>query len=221
MKTILCLLILAGFSAVYGQEKPVQPSEFETIIKNASEILKTKPHRMIVTQTSLVNGKPQESSSLKSIVQVAGTDKRHSVREYKSAAKNVKREYIKFGEKTYFRENDGQWTQSRNENNPSQGNLKTLSEESQYQFLGKEMLNNQSVSVYRRMRTATRIDVSNNEEIQSTETVKYWFDANGMLLKRESERENRRGGKVFNFKTVATFDYDGNIQIVAPQVAGN
>lgn len=221
MKTILCLLILAGFTVIHGQEKVMQRAEFESVMKTASESLKTNPHRVTVTQTSQINGKPQENSSMRSIVQVADKNKRHSVREYKSAAKNVKREYIKVGEKMYFRENDGQWNQVSNPNNAPQPSLKTLEEEAKYSFLGKEMLNNQSVSVYQRTKTSKKMDVSTNEEIQSVETVKYWLDDKGMILKRESEKENRRGGKTFNFKTTALFDYDKNIEIITPQIAGN
>lgn len=222
MKAVLCLLwILAGFTIISAQETVIQKSDFETIIKNATDILKAKPHRVTVTSKTNVNGKPQESTSAKTIVEVAATDKRRSVREYKSATQNSKREFIRFGDKTYSRENEGQWKQGGMQNSPSEGNLKTVAEQIQYESLGKEMLNNQNTNIYRRTKTGKMIDSSNNEEVLSTETVKYWFDESGALLKREMDRENRRAGKVFHFMVTALFDYDRNIQVVAPQIAGN
>lgn len=222
MKTILCLVLaLVSFSAVYGQGKTVQKAEFETLLKNAAEIFKAKPHRVTVTSESTINGKPQEEGSAKTVVEVAGMDKRRSIREYKSRNQNQRREFIRYGDKTYSRENEGQWKQGGTPNNQTEGNLKTISEQVQYELLGKETLNGANVNVYRRTKESKMIDNSNSEEVQSTEIVKYWFGENGALLKREMERENRRSGKIFRFKVTATFDLDSNIQVVAPPVAGN
>jgi hypothetical protein len=222
MKTILCaLLILAGFTAVSAQETIVQKAQFEQILKNSTEIMKSKPHRVIVVSETNVNGKPQETTSAKTVVEVVGNDKRRAVREYKSQNQNKKREFIQVGNKVYSRENEGQWTQSGMPNNPAEGNLKIVDEKVEYKSLGSESLNGANANVYTRTRERKMTDSSNNEEVQSTETVKYWFDQNGALLKREMERENRRSGKIFHFKVTATINFDDSIQVVAPQVAGN
>jgi hypothetical protein len=219
MKKISCLLlILVGFTISYAQEKAVQKADFEAMLSKATEILKAKPHRMTVISRSDVNGKPQETASSKTIVEVVSADKRRSVREYKSADKNFKREYIRFGGKTYSRENEGKWTQAAMPNDQTPDNMKKLDEQFQYQSLGTEKFGGQNASVYRRVKMSKMVDNSNNEEIQSTETVKYWMGADGALLKREMERENKRGGKVFHFTVAATFDYDPSIQITAPGV---
>lgn len=221
MKTILSLLlVLAGFTASFAQERAIQKEDFEVLVKNAKAILDARPHRVTVTSSTNVNGKPQETDSSKTIVEVASKDKRRSVRELKSVKQNSKREFIRFGNKTYSRENDGQWKQSGVENSPSQGNLTTTSEETNYKSIGKELLSNQNANVYQRVRNRKMIDNSNNEQIISTETVKYWFDDNGALLKREMMRENRRGNNVFNIVATASFDYDQKIQVIAPQIAG-
>lgn len=222
MKTILgLLLILAGFNAVSAQEREIQKAEFEAVMKNAVAILDAKPHRVTVTSDTSVNGKPQESTSAKTIVEVASKDKRRSIRELKSVNQNSKRELIRFGNKTYLREDNGQWKQDSNRNNPANADLRTNSEQVNYKFLGKDTLNNQNVTVYQRVRNRVMTDSLNNEEIRSSETVKYWVDDKGALVKREMVRENRRGVKIFNFNVVATFDYDQNIQVIAPQIAGN
>lgn len=222
MKTILgLLLVLAGFSAVSAQEREIQKAEFEAVMKNAIAILDARPHRVTVTSNTNVNGKPQEATSAKTIVEVASKDRRRSIRELKSVNQNSKRELIRFGNKTYLRENDGQWKQDSNQNNPANGNTKVANEQVSYKFLGKDTLNNQSVTVYQRVTSRIMNDSLTNEEIQSNETVKYWVDDKGALLKREMTRENRRGGKIFNFNVTAAFDYDQNIQIIAPQIAGN
>lgn len=223
MKTILCLLLaLAGFTvAVSAQGTVVQKAQFDDIIKSSTQIMKAKPHRVTVVSETSVNGKPQETTSAKTVVEVVGGDKRRAVREYKSQNQSQKKEYIQVGSKVYSRENEGQWTQSGMPNNSAEGNLKVISEQIEYKSLGSEALNGTNANVYTRTRERKMTDNSNNEEVQSTETVKYWFDANGALLKREMERENRRGGKIFHFKVTATIAFDDNIQVVAPQVAGN
>lgn len=218
MKKILSLLVLlAGITAVHAQEKSIQKSDFEAVIKSATDILKTTPHRITVTQKTDVNGKSQENSS--AIVEVASSDKLRSVRETKSLNQNSKREFVRIGDKSYSRENDGQWKQAAMPVNPNEGMTKTVDEQLQYQSLGKETLNNLAANVYVKTKTSKMIDSSNNREILSTEKVKYWFDGNGALIKREMARENRVGEKTFHFMTTAVFDYDKNIQVVAPAMA--
>lgn len=222
MKTILyLLLLLVGFTAVSAQERAIQKAEFEAVMKNAVAIIDARPHRVTVARDIKVNGKPQESSSEKIFVEVAAKDKRRAVREIKSAKQNLKREIIRVGDKEYSRENDGQWQQAGIKNNVESGNLKVNSEESVYKSLGKDTFNNESVNVYQRISNRVMTDNSNNEEVDLTENVKYWIDEKGALLKREFTRESRRPGKIFNTTTTITFNYDQNIQVVAPQIAGN
>lgn len=220
MKTILCLLVMMlGLTmTMSAQEKVFQKADFDVLLKNAVEILKAKPHRIVVVSLSDVNGKPQEAESSKTIVEVASEDKRRSVREYKSADKNLKREFVRVGAQTYLRENEGKWTQTVASANQSPTNMKVVDEQIQYKLIGKETLGGKNSTVYQRTKNSRMTDNSTNEEIQSTEVVKYWFDENGNLLKRERNRENRRGGKIFHFTNTATFEYDSSIQVAAPGV---
>lgn len=222
MKTILyLLLLLVGFTAVSAQERAIQKAEFEAVMKNAIAILDARPHRVTVAREMKVNGMPQESSSEKVIVEIAAKDKRRAVREIKSAKQNLKREIIRVGDKEYSRENNGQWQQTGIKNRAESENLKVNSEENVYKSLGKDTLNNENVSVYQRISNRAMTDNSNNEELNLTENVKYWIDDKGTLLKREMTRESRRPGKTFNTTMTVTFDYDQNIQVIAPQIAGN
>jgi len=217
MKTILCsLLILFGLTSAFSQERVISKSEFDVLLKNATEIFKTIPYRVMVSAETKVNGKPQESSSSKTLIQVAGADKRHFVREYRSQKENKKSEFLQIGGKTFTRENEGKWQESTMPNNSAESRIKTISEQSEFRWIGRETLNNQSVDIYKKISTSKRLDTLNNQEILSTETVKYWIGANGALLKREMERENRRGENVFHFRNTAMIEYDKNIQVIAP-----
>lgn len=219
MKTILLVVCLSvGFNSVFSQEKVIEKSVFDEIIKTSLEIFKTKPFRVTITSETLTNGKSQESSSSKTIIESAA-DKRRFVSERTSKEKTSKSEYVQIGEKAFSRENEGQWKEtSVFDRNQTERVPQVINSQVEHKSLGTESLNNQNVNVYLKTSNSKRIDeANNNREILSVESVKYWFGKDGALLKRETKRENRVGGLVFNFHIVSLFEYDQNIQISVPK----
>lgn len=219
MKTPLLLIwVLLGFTYAFSQEKVILKSVFDEITKTSSEILKSKPFRMTVTSETRANGKPQKNTLSKTVIEVSA-DKRRFVNEKTSNEKTSKSEYIQIGEKAYSREDDGQWKETKVfERNPLAGNLKIIDEQVEYKSLGTETSNNKTTNVYLKTSKSKRIDeANNNQEILSVESVKYWFDKDGSILKREMKRENRIGELIFNFHIISLFEYDSSIQISDPK----
>lgn len=218
MKTVLVAgLILCSFITAFSQERVLKKSEFDEITKNLTEILKSRPFRVTIASETHVNGKPQENRLSKTIVEVTKNNRR-LVNELTSNAKTSKKEYVQIGEKAYLREDNGEWKETNIFDRNQNGNLKTVSEEIEYKWLGTETFNTQSVNVYLKTLKAKKTDSANNDrEILSVESVKYWIGADGKLLKRELNRENRVADLVFNFHTVSLFEYDQNIQISPPK----
>lgn len=219
MKTILLVVwVLLGFVNTFSQEKVILKSAFDQITKTSSEILKIKPFRMTVTSETRANGKPQKNTLSKTVIEVSA-DKRRFVNEKTSNEKTSKSEYIQIGGKAYSREDGGQWKETKVfERTPLAESLKIIDEQVEYKSLGTETLNNQTVNVYLKTSKSKRIDeANNNQEILSVESVKYWFDKDGALLKREMKRENRIGELVFNFHIISLFEYDSSIQISDPK----
>ncbi|MBX7173844.1 MAG: hypothetical protein K1X72_22940 [Pyrinomonadaceae bacterium] len=218
MKTLLVLsLVLCGFITTFAQEKVIQKSEFDGIVKNVMEIFKSRPFRITSTSEIHVNGKPQENRASKTVIEVNKNNRRF-VNERTSSEKTSKREYIQIGEKAYLREDSGEWKET-NIIDPNQtGSLKIVSEQIEYKLIGTEALNNQVVNVYLKTSNSKKIDSANNDqEILSVESVKYWIDKDGSLLKRETNRENKVGALTIHFHAVSKFEYDQNIQISPPK----
>jgi hypothetical protein len=218
MKTVVAAgLILCSFITAFSQEKVIKKSEFDEITKNLTEILKSRPFRVTIASETHVNGKPQENRLSKTIVEVTKNNRR-LVNEQTSNEKTSKKEYVQIGEKAYLREDNGEWKETNTLDRNQNGNLKTVSEEIEYKWVGTETFNTQSTNVYLKTLKGKKTDSANNDrEILTVESVKYWIGADGTLLKREVNRENRVGGLVFNFHTVSLFEYDQSIQISPPK----
>lgn len=212
------IIVLTSLMFTFAQEKNIDKVEFDQIRKTSMDILRAKPHRVTTISETKVNGKTQQETRTSKTVIEVDTDKRRVVNEQVSDQKSTKNEYIQVGNKAYQREDDGDWKETKVYDRNQAGNIKTIEEESEYKSLGTENLNGQTANIYLRTSRSKKVDEgNNNKEIVSQETVKYWVDTNGTLLKREINRQNQVGEITFNFNIVSVFEYDQIIQIDAPK----
>ncbi len=211
------LIVLSSLVFTFAQEKSIEKVDFEQIRKTSVEILQAKPHRITTVSETKVNGKTQqEKRSSKMIIEVNG-DKKRYVNEQTSNQSNTKNEYIQVGGKAFQRANNGDWKETAVYQSNQSNEIKTIEEESAYKSIGTENFNGKTAKVYLKTSKSKRLDAgNNNQEIISQESVKYWIDPNGTLLKREVNRENQVGKITFNFNIVSVFEYDPTIEINAP-----
>ena len=232
MKTILlAALLLFGAVGAFAQEKTLSKAEFDSVIKNAKWELtewKGKAVRMTQTNEAKADGKRQEFSSGKTVIEFASPTVSRLIGETTSGSKTTRTESIRIGDKTYKRTGDGAWIEgtieakARTAEPPappiyevSEGEAERTTE---YKYLGTEQLNGLTAKVYVATTKIKRNNPTNNQETLSISTHKYWIGEDGVKVKDENTGETR--GREINIyrRLTVVWEADPTIKVEAPVI---
>ena len=232
MKSILLTALLL-FSAVgaFAQEKTLSQAEFQTVIKNAKWALtewKGKAVRMTQTSEAKAEGKIQQFSTGKTVIEFASPTVSHLITEITSSSKNTKSESIRIGDKTYKRTDNGAWIEGTIEAKAAEPpppppavlpGDKPAEKTTEYKHLGTEQFNGLTANVYLATTKIKRVNPATNQETLATSTQKYWFnEADGVKLKEESVNETRGGETNFSNRLTVIWELDPTIKVAAPAI---
>jgi hypothetical protein len=226
MKKLFCLaFVLVAAAGIFAQEKTIEKSEFETVFRNSFRKFAGQSHRQTTTNQEIAESIDQNKTSSQSVIEFAAPRSSRLVFEFNSSSLNKRTESIIIGDKTYTRIDDGDWKEGKREMLPSpERKLKTVDEQIEYRSLGTELLNNQNTTVYAKIQKRKLINESNQSEMFSTITTKYWYGEDGGILKQEAQTENRiKSNKsaaeiIFHGLRVTVWELDPNIKIEEPLI---
>jgi hypothetical protein len=167
-----------------------------------------KPHRVTTTTERYAdkNAAPKEKSV--SISESVPPDRSRYSYVYESGSTTKKFESINIGKTEYVREDGGDWRINTDEPKYGAG----LANRKIVKPVEKTNFNGQAVVVYE-----VESEEYFGEGNERKSKTRYWFsEAEGLLLKTESEITNMQTG-AFS-KAAAVYEYDPNIKIEAPVV---
>ena len=218
---ILCSLLFGSFLGVFSQKKSTNEQEFTTLRNSASEKLKNRNYRIIMTSESYKNVNDfSPYYFISEITEYISPDLFHHIFERKTEQNTSREETITIGQRKYSRQNNEDWKElpTIENNNGGSGTgsgLKGIALNSEknveYKYKGRETVKNQKADLYEV--STTRKYNSPNFRATTVMTEKFWFDKDGMFLKTEIEFRNNN--KVTSH-TVRDYEYDPNIKIEAP-----
>lgn len=231
MKNIFCAaLILFGAMGIFAQERTISQPEFESVFKNPNKmapfIWKGKTWRMIITTETKAEGKKPLDSSTKSTSEFAPWQISRTISEIREGSKITKSEKIRIKDKIYKRNENEAWTVEPLVEKPQPEKTadtaapvtadSKFERQTEFKYLGSEVLNNQKTNVYVQIMKTKSTDHS--LERAYTHTMKYWFNEDGTLLKEDRVIEGRNEtGTLYNRLTMI-YELDPNIKIEAPIV---
>lgn len=222
MKKILFMtLLLFGCVGVFAQERTIEQSEFDTVYRNSFRWGRT-PYRMTITSQSRTEGRSQTDYSSKTTMEFAFPVGSRITMESHFGGKDHKNETIRIGNKTYTRKNDEAWTEKLAESTPPPKPALAGSENDdqiEYKYFGSEQLNDQTATVYGKIVNRKTIHPSNNKEIVSVVTTKFWFGNGGIILKSDMEQKSRIGETLYITRLTQIWESDPNIKIEAPELS--
>jgi hypothetical protein len=241
MKSILFIvLVLFGFIGVFAQERTISKAEFNVVFSNPNQLAlirwKGKSFRNIRTIETKVEGPKPLDQFLKSTHEFVPNYAPESNRLYVSrfitenriGSKTTKSESIQIGEKSYKRQDNEPWTEEAVEVKPKPTTTDTtaspafvsteVERTAEYKYLGSEKINNQTANLYAVIIKTTHFNPTINEETRNTQTSKYWFNEDGVMLKEDIIWESRSKAVTFYNHRTSVWELDPNIKIEAPVV---
>jgi hypothetical protein len=229
MKNIFCVaLILIGTLAAFAQERAISKEELDAVLKHPNRlppiVWRDKSYRTVLTTEVKSEGKVQLHQSSKGIIEYVPRVGSRLISESKSGSKITKTESITIGDKIYKRNENEAWTvevkseTKRADTKPAASTFKDIDRQTEYKYLGTEMLNNQTTKVYESIEKIKSIDTATNEERIGTITTKYWFNEDGISLKEEVIGESRTGANTSYYRLTKAWELDPNIKIETPVV---
>lgn len=223
MNKVLCLAFVLLFSiGAFAQEKTIDESEFTTILKNAMTRRENKSFRVKTSFQSTVEGKPEENNAGTTVMEFASPGMSRVVFQSNSKAQPRAGERIKINNKTYTRENGAAWKQDTTIDNQRDDERNAAVESNVvYKFLGSNLLNGKQANVYEKTENRKRISQKDNKEINSDVATKYWFSADGDLLKTERMAIVHIADKTLHIQVTKNYEMDASIKIETPQIAGS
>jgi hypothetical protein len=230
MKSILlAALVLLGSISIFAQERTMSQTEFDSVIKNSKWALtewKGKALRMTQTVEAKSEGKIQQSSSGKTIIEFASPTISRLITESISGSKITKSESIRIGDKTYRRSGDQDWIEGvtevkeqrkATEPPPTPAAENQVEKMTEYKYLGIEKLNGLTVNVYAVTTKVKRINPTTNKQTLTISTHKYWISEDGVKVKDEDTGETRGETNIYRRLTVA-WEVDPTIKVEAPAI---
>jgi len=230
MKKIFCLmLILLASLSVSAQEKTIDRLEFDAIYKGSTEKWKGKQHRLTVINQSRAEGRPQTDYSSKAVFEFGLDNAARTLLESTYQSVTSKSEAIRIGGKNYSRKGNEKWQEAalvanaKFDNSSEPKNSRTSTDNMdesrvEYKYLGTEILNNQTATVYTVIENKKGINSKTGKESVSSTITKYWFGKDGMILKSDRINEGRNGEMIFHFRSTMAWESDSNIKIEAPSL---
>lgn len=229
MKNIFCIaLILIGTLAAFAQERTISKEEFEAALKHPNRLApivwRDKSYRTVLITEIKSEGKVQLYQSSKGIIEFVPRVGSRLISESRSGSKITKTERITIGDKIYKRNENEAWIievkseTKRPDTKSADSNFKEIDWQTEYKYLGTEILNNQTTKVYESIEKRKSINIETGEERISTITIKYWFNEDGISLKEDQIGENRIGANTSYYRLTKAWELDPNIKVEAPVV---
>lgn len=219
---VLCGLLFSSLLNVFSQEKSLNEQEFTALRNTASEKLKSRNYRVVMSSESYKSVNDSSPYYFTSeITEYILPDRRHYILERKTELNTTREETISIGQRKYSRQNNEVWKELLpvgNNNGGGSGSGSGFSgsplnyeKTIEYKYKGKETVKNQKADLYEVL-TTTKYN-SPNFRATTIMTERFWFDKDGMFLK--TEIESKINNKV-NSHTVREYEYDPKIKIEAP-----
>lgn len=231
-KFLIPAFVLCVSISIFAQEKTIEKSEFDTVYKNSFRGNVSQARREIRTSESIYDSTQQikisanvsdsvgtvsrtKSKTVMEFVPNVGT---RTITDFYSGSLNKKTETIRIGDKTYKRENDGEWAEITLSAPLSKPEItfKDVDNQAIYKFIGTEQFNNQTARAYTATETNKRINLKTNEEGLVTTTTKYWFAEDGRLLGMESKQESRWDKFISKYNASVLYELDPTLKLESP-----
>ena len=224
-KFIYLALVLFSATGLFAQETTIEKSDFDAALSKAFVRFAGQSYRRTESSRDILPNENQNRVTTKSFTEFAPRARR-SFYQFDSPTVKTKKETIVIDGKTYTRLNDGEWTDKKIvPEKPSERKLEEIESKTEYKSLGTEILDNRVTSVYARIDNKKFVNTSNNRELLSTNTTKFWLDEKGGLVKEETQTESRmkaaqdRPESVYRTIRTSFWEIDPTIKIEAPVVA--
>lgn len=219
--SIMCclfFLFLSFFSSqITAQTREISEQEFKKVGDLAYQKTNAENYRKKLKSQHFHNINDQVPYFQRNVTIERATNGFYEISEDKRGDKIERTETVEINNRKYLRKNNGQWKDITNPKaNEFRGGFITgevvkNKENAQRKYLGKQMLNGQTVDLYEQKITRNY----ENVEGLSVNEEKIWIDQNGRYLKTETK--SRIGDKHIFLMTVE-YEYDASIKISAPQI---
>jgi hypothetical protein len=231
MKYIFCTaLILFAATGIFAQGRTISQTEFESVLKNPNKmapvIWKGKTWRMIITTEVKAEGQKPVDSSTKSITEFASGQTSRVILEIRQGSKITQSEKIRIKDKIYIRNGDEAWTVEAFEEKQRAETTGTTAStapanskferQTEFKYLGSEVFNNQKTNVYAEVIKRKSTDPA--LKTSYTQTMKYWLNEDGTLLRDDLVMEGRNETGAFYNRRTIIYELDPNIKIEAPAI---
>lgn len=222
---LLFALLLVGGGSVLAQGEVIGKVEFERIQNNSAHPnLRWKGlnyRSIITTETSSSIGERFDYSS-KWVTEHGSGGAVYTRHESRMGAEEPKRsETVRIGDVVFTRKGSGDWSQASAEKSeapkpPTETTSQAISSEAEYRYLGLVRFRDSNAKLYQKTETRRTINSNTGVETTAVSNTKFWFGADGTLLRSEF-RSNSHNGKITS-RTGVVMDYelDPSIQISAP-----
>lgn len=237
MRWIICLaFVLFNSIGIFAQATFNTENDFLVALDKANNLnwfLQSSPYRTINTGEIVLNFKGEKvGKQLNSYKTVLEFDKKTGIHAIHETSKNSVREnyesiVISGKNSKYFERNDNKdWRQmerlSKNVGGtlalPTSREYKKIQESPEtnqttvnYNYLGKEEINNQIADVY------VTVERYSGKNVR-TQTKRFWFAPNGKILKLDLEIIIESDGGFSRSHYTQTWEADENIKIEAPKL---
>lgn len=177
---------------------------------------------VITTETTSSIGKQFDYRS-KMITEYGPSGATRSVSESRMASGEPKQsETIRIGNEMYSRIGAGPWTRKQATNSDPTPDAQRpvsheLSSEGEYRYLGTVEFRGKTAKLYQKTESRKTVDTKSGAETASVSTTKYWFDADGTLLRSVFKSDSKRGDMTSQTGVVMEYELDPNIRITAPE----
>ncbi|HSI87755.1 MAG TPA: hypothetical protein VK918_01785 [Pyrinomonadaceae bacterium] len=222
--SLLAAAIFFAAVSSFAQGQVIEKSEFEAIYNKSvypSVRWKGRKYRATTITGTASSNHPDKNWSSQSIQEFDGESTR--ARSESRLGKDEPRvsETIRIGETVYARTGDGPWTTRPSTTTASSGagvgDVSTASSESEYRFLGMEEFRGTPTKTYLRLTTGTRVNAQ-GAETRTVSRIKYWFDAEGTLLRSEFRADSKWDDVTSWTEAILDYELDPSIEITAPNV---
>lgn len=204
MKPLIGLLLLASsFVVGSAQEKVIDRSEFDSIVKDdkaQSQKWAGKSYRMTVSTLAQISGKPESDYSAKMIFEYGSNGSSRIIHSSTFGGKTNTTETLKIGKLVYTRIGTEAWTRKEGQTSPvpAQGSgneadkapFQVMSSETEYKYLGPGDYKGEKVEIYIRTERQKKVNSVTGKAMDSVITSKYWINGDGLILKNEIRSEN-------------------------------
>lgn len=224
---LAAILVLISGIAGFAQGEVISKSDFEAVHNVAAHPnvrWKGNSYRAVIaTETTSSIGKQYDYSS-KAVTEYDGNGGTHSLNESGMASGQSKRyETIRIGDAVYSRNASGPWTRkeaaaSDSSVAPLQPASHELAADAEYRYLGSVEFRGKPAKLYEKAESRKTVDPKSGVETISVSTTKYWFDAEGTLVRSVFRSDSKKGEMTSRTGVVMEYELDPNIRITAPKV---